>query len=33
MSFLLVHGLTLVTHNTKHVISVSGLTVADWLSP
>jgi tRNA(fMet)-specific endonuclease VapC len=27
----LVHGLTLVTHNTKHFENISGLKIVDWL--
>ena len=29
----LVHGLTLVTHNTRHYTNVPGLSLADWLTP
>ena len=29
----LVHGLTLVTHNTNHYVKVPSLQVADWLIP
>jgi tRNA(fMet)-specific endonuclease VapC len=29
----LVHGLTLVTHNTQDYTNVPGLTMADWLIP
>jgi tRNA(fMet)-specific endonuclease VapC len=29
----LIHGLTLVTHNTRDFASVPGLTVVDWLVP
>ena len=29
----IVHGLTLVTHNTPHYAHVPGLTLADWLAP
>ena len=29
----LVHGLTLVTHNTRHFADISGLTLVDWLAP
>jgi predicted nucleic acid-binding protein len=29
----IVHGLTLVTHNTQHFSHVSGLSLADWLAP
>ena len=29
----LVHGLTLVTHNTADYANVPGLTVVDWLAP
>jgi tRNA(fMet)-specific endonuclease VapC len=29
----LVHGLTLVTHNTQDYINVPGLALADWLVP
>ncbi len=29
----LVHGLTLVTHNTRDYANVPGLTVVDWLTP
>lgn len=29
----LVHGLTLVTHNTRHFTNVPGLSQADWLIP
>jgi tRNA(fMet)-specific endonuclease VapC len=28
-----VHGLTLVTHNTQRFAQVPGLTVVDWLAP
>jgi predicted nucleic acid-binding protein len=28
----LVHGLTLVTHNTRHFQNLPGLEVADWLT-
>jgi tRNA(fMet)-specific endonuclease VapC len=26
----LVHGLTLVTHNTRHYAGIEGLTIEDW---
>jgi tRNA(fMet)-specific endonuclease VapC len=29
----LLHGLTLVTHNTRDFANVPGLTVVDWLVP
>ena len=29
----LVHGLTMVTHNTRDYASVPGLSLADWLNP
>jgi tRNA(fMet)-specific endonuclease VapC len=29
----LIHGLSLVTHNTRHFANVPGLTVLDWLAP
>ena len=29
----LVHGLTLVTHNTRHYAKVPGLTIVDWMVP
>ncbi len=29
----LVHGLTLVTHNTRDFVNVPGLVVIDWLTP
>ena len=29
----LVHGLTVVTHNTRHFAKIPGLTLADWLVP
>lgn len=29
----LVHGLTLVTHNTRHYVNVPGLTLDDWSIP
>lgn len=29
----LVHGLTLVTHNTRHYAKVPGLNVVDWMVP
>ena len=29
----LVHGLSLVTHNTQDFIHIPGLTVEDWLVP
>jgi tRNA(fMet)-specific endonuclease VapC len=29
----LVHGLTMVTHNTKDYANVPGLSLADWLIP
>ena len=29
----LVHGLVMVTHNTKHFIDIPGLNVEDWLAP
>ena len=29
----LVHGQTLVTHNTPHYAHVPGLALADWLTP
>ncbi len=29
----LVHGLTLVTHNTQDYINVPGIALADWLAP
>lgn len=29
----LVHGLTLVTHNTQHYLNVPGLALDDWLIP
>jgi tRNA(fMet)-specific endonuclease VapC len=29
----LAHGLTLVTHNTTHYASVSGISLLDWLAP
>lgn len=32
-STALVHGLTLVTHNTKDFANVPGLQVVDWLAP
>ena len=32
-STALVHGLTVVTHNTKHFSQVPGLHLADWLAP
>jgi tRNA(fMet)-specific endonuclease VapC len=32
-STALVHGLTLVTHNTRDFAPVPGLTVVDWLAP
>jgi len=27
----LVHGLTMVTHNTRHFVNIPGLSVEDWL--
>ena len=32
-SVALVHGLTVVTHNTAHFALIPGLTVDDWLIP
>lgn len=32
-STALVHGLTIVTHNTQDYIDVPGLSLADWLNP
>jgi tRNA(fMet)-specific endonuclease VapC len=32
-STALVHGLTLVTHNTQDYAHIPGLTVVDWLVP
>jgi tRNA(fMet)-specific endonuclease VapC len=32
-STALVHGLTLVTHNTQDYENIAGLSVVDWLSP
>ena len=32
-SVALVHGLTLVTHNTKHFAGIPGLALEDWLTP
>jgi tRNA(fMet)-specific endonuclease VapC len=32
-STALVHGLVLVTHNTKDFANIPGLTVVDWLTP
>lgn len=32
-SIALVHGLTLVTHNTAHFASIPGLVLKDWLTP
>ena len=32
-STALVHGLTLVTHNTRDYAHIPGLTAADWLVP
>lgn len=29
----LVHGLVMVTHNTRHFANIPGLLVADWLVP
>lgn len=29
----LVHGLVMVTHNTRHFSTIPGLRVEDWLSP
>ncbi len=29
----LVHGMTVVTHNTQHFVSVPGISVQDWLIP
>ena len=29
----LVHGLTLVTHNTKDFANIHGLSIEDWLAP
>ena len=33
LSTALVHGLTMVTHNTADYANIPGLTVVDWLIP